>query len=57
MTRLSTHVDPSLRDAGIIPRCPRGWCVTIKIGCVTITISTNRPTPTPAESQSVSSDN
>lgn len=52
-----THVDPSLGDAGIIPRCRRDWCVSIKIGCVTITISTHRPTATPTPTETVSSDN
>lgn len=52
-----THVDPSLGDAGIIPRCRRGWCVSIKIGCITITISSDRQTPTQAESEKVSSEN
>lgn len=52
-----THVDPSLGDAGIIPRCPRGWCVSIKIGCITITISSDRQRPTQAESEKVSSEN
>lgn len=45
-----THVDTSLWDAGFIPHCRRGWCMTLKIGCVTI--STNRPTLTTTESQS-----